>query len=148
MCINNSTFLAEGVSDSDAVPTHPKSFREQVLSVFNEKMAGKSIKPIKAITEGTQRADMLRARRREYGDDAIFRMIDNAAASRFLNGHNNRGFVASFDWLIKPNNFPKVLEGNYENDYEGNRTDNRAAGQRADEAAAIVARLAAENSFD
>lgn len=143
MCINNSTFLAEGVSDSDAVPTHPKSFREQVLSVFNEKMAGKSIKPIKAITEGTQRADMLRARRREYGDDAIFRMIDNAAASMFLNGHNQKGFVATFDWLIKPNNFIKTLEGNY-NDNEDNRTSN-ATRQTIDAASAAIRELLADN---
>ena len=120
---NNSTFLTEGTSDSDAVRTSPKTYREKVIMYFNDKMRGKSIKPIKNIVENTQRAEWLKARRREHGDNAILLMIDKASASQFLNGYNSKGFVASFDWLIRPNNFLKVLEGNYDDRTE--RKDNR-----------------------
>ena len=136
------------LSDGDAVRTQPKSFRSMIIEYFNDKMTGKSIKPIVSITDNTRRAEWLLARRREYGDDAVFRMIDKASESAFLNGHNQRCFTASFDWLIRPNNFPKVLEGNYDDeknqDYEGNRRNNGAE-RRAAEAAAIIARLAAED---
>ena len=136
------------MSDGGAGRTQPKTFRGKVIAYFNYKMKGRSIKPIMTITDGTHRADWLQARRREYGDDAIFRMIDKASESAFLNGHNKGGFRANFDWLIRPNNFLKVLEGNFDNEkttgYENNRTDNSAA-QRAADVAAIVARLAAED---
>ena len=137
-----------GSSDGDTVRTQPKSFRSKVIEYFNDKMKDRSIKPIVSITDGTRRAEWLLARRREYGDDAIFRMIDKASSSVFLNGHNQKGFTASFDWLIRPNNFPKVLEGNYDDEkkqsYEDGRRSNSAE-QRANDAASIVARLLAEN---
>jgi hypothetical protein len=137
-----------GSSDGDTVRTQPKSFRSKVIEYFNDKMKDRSIKPIVSITDNTRRAEWLLARRREYGDDAIFRMIDKASGSAFLNGHNQKGFTASFDWLIRPNNFPKVLEGNYDDekrkDYEDSRKSNSAE-QRANDAASIVARLLAEN---
>jgi hypothetical protein len=50
------------------------------------------------------------------------RMFSTAASSDFLCGRvagrpgDQRGpFVATFDWLIKPDNFQKVVEGNYSN---------------------------------
>lgn len=36
-------------------------------------------------------------------------------ASNFLKGDNERGWRAEFDWVIKPDNLVKVLEGNYDN---------------------------------
>lgn len=137
---------SKGSSHSGAGATQPKSFREKVLRYFNGKMAGKSIKPIKAITDGTKRSESLKARVREHGRDAIFQMIDKAAGSQFLNGYNEKGFTATFDWLILPNNFIKVLEGNYDNKNNGNNNQrNNGAEQRAGEVASIIARLAAED---
>lgn len=137
-----------GLSDGDADRTQPKSFRSMVIEYFNDKMKDRSIKPIVSITDNTRRAEWLLARRREYGDDAIFRMIDKASGSAFLNGHNQRGFTASFDWLIRPNNFPKVLEGNYDDeknqDYEDS-SRNHGAGQTVTAAAAAISELLAGN---
>lgn len=86
---------------------------QALTNYWNEKMKNKSIKPISRMTE--RRKERLLARAREFGKEAIQQAIDNAAASNFLNGHNNKGWVANFDWLIRPNNFPKVLENNYDN---------------------------------
>ncbi len=136
------------LSDGDAVRTQPKSFRSMIIEYFNDKMKDRSIKPITSITDGTRRSDWLLARRREYGDDAIFLMIDKASESAFLNGHNQRGFTASFDWLIRPNNFPKVLEGNYDDekkqDYEDSRRNNSAE-QTVVAAADAIRELLADN---
>lgn len=132
------------MSVSKAASTQPKTFREKVILYFNDKMSHKSIKGIKSIEN--QRADWLQARVKEHGRDAIFQMIDKAAESSFLNGDNKKGFVATFDWLMRPNNFPKVLEGNYdnrENGYEENRRDNESEQRRAD-AFAIMRELAEE----
>ena len=39
--------------------------------------------------------------------------IESIKESPFLQGQNKRGWIITFDWFIKPNNFIKVLEGNY-----------------------------------
>lgn len=60
----------------------------------------------------------VKARIRDYKGDTsvIYRAIDNAMRSDFMNGDNRRGWTASFDWIMRPTNFPKVLEGNYGNE--------------------------------
>ena len=40
-------------------------------------------------------------------------VFTNAENSSFLKGDNDRGWTASFDWLINKENIVKVLEGNY-----------------------------------
>ena len=62
---------------------------------------------------------MLRARVNEYGVDAVLQAIEKVRQSDFLKG--GKDFVITFDWFVKPNNFPKVLEGNYDN--RGGRKD-------------------------
>ena len=65
-----------------------------------------------------QRKSNVRARIREYGGDVqkVYKAIDKAMASDFMNGKNGKGWVASFDWMMCPTNFTKVLEGNYDNE--------------------------------
>ena len=53
------------------------------------------------------------ARIREYGISNVLTAMDRVAASDFLQGKNNKGWVITFDWFVLPNNFPKVFEGNY-----------------------------------
>ena len=101
-------------SHSDACINQPKTVREKIMLYFNEKMATKSIKCIRSIEN--QRAEMLRARYKQFGEKAILEVIDKAAESSFLNGGSKRGFVATFDWLIRPNNFQKVWDGNYDDE--------------------------------
>lgn len=49
---------------------------------------------------------------------SVFELIfQKAGSSRFMNGKNDRGWKADFEWMIKNNNnFTKVLEGKYDND--------------------------------
>lgn len=65
------------------------------------------------------RLKLLNARVKEYGIDTILKAIEEIKKSSFLIGQNKTGWVIVFDWFVKPNNFPKVLEGNY-TDKEGN----------------------------
>ena len=99
-------------SSNDAMVVESIDF-DGLTAYFNMKMQGKSIPSIRDITPKRKRA--IKARAEEYGKSAVQAVIDNAANSIFLNGGGTNGFVASFDWLFSPNNFPKVLEGNYAN---------------------------------
>lgn len=62
----------------------------------------------------SKRGQMLRKRIKDYGVDQIVAAIESIPESDFLMG-KKKDFKATFDWFIKPNNFPKVLEGNYRN---------------------------------
>ena len=133
--------------------TQSDSFNwDGLMQYFNSTMANKAIKPISRFTP--KRKQAVRARLREYGRTALGEAIRNAAASDFLNGKNSHGFTATFDWIFLPNNFPKVLEGNYDNrDINNNnnsRYEQRANDiqQRAEGAARVLARLAEEEGRD
>lgn len=63
----------------------------------------------------SKRALMLNKRIKDYGVDAVVQAIESVASSDFLMGKTKAHFKLTFDWLVKPNNFPKVLEGNYLN---------------------------------
>ena len=86
---------------------------EELKKYFNEKMEGQLIGKIVSLSD--RRKTTLRARAREYGADAVRRVIDKAAGSDFMNGKNERNWVANFDWIFKPTNFEKILNGNYDN---------------------------------
>lgn len=68
----------------------------------------------KVIKLNGRREQFLKARLAEFGLDSVYTVITKAAHSSFLNGGGQKGFVASFEWVFRPNNFPKVLEGNYD----------------------------------
>ena len=79
-----------------------------ILKYWNERSL---LKEITAITD--KRKSNLHARIKEHGVEAIFKMIDQVKNSSFLRGNNKQSWTANFDWCIRPNNFVKILEGNY-----------------------------------
>jgi hypothetical protein len=88
--------------------------------------AHSKLKEITAVTD--KRKSHLTARIKEHGIDAIYKAIDNVSNSKFLHGDNGKGWIATFDWVFLPNNFIKVLEGNYNNTDKSyiNKTAERA----------------------
>jgi hypothetical protein len=83
-----------------------------------------------AVTETRKRS--IKARLKEHGEEKIIQVFQMAANSEFLNGNNGHNWKASFDWLMNPTNFVKVIEGNYKNLRENAKlksTDPRASAQ-------------------
>ena len=76
---------------------------------------------VSRVANGSDRYKQLKCRLRDYGVDEVLRGIDNVGSADFLMGRTggNRTFEATFDWFIKPNNFQKVLDGNYANRRRG-----------------------------
>lgn len=85
---------------------------KKVCEYYNQVIAGKGMVQIKSLT--SKRKQYVNARIRQYGLNAVYQVINNAAASLFLNG-KVKDFIADFEWIMRPNNFIKVLEGKYEN---------------------------------
>ena len=61
----------------------------------------------------SNRLKLVQARVKEFSLEEIVQAIKSIRNSSFLKGQNDRNWIITFDWFIKPNNFVKVLEGNY-----------------------------------
>lgn len=85
----------------------------ELVDFFNETTQG-VFGTIRPPLNATRKA-MLKARIAEHGQETFEEVVRMAMESEFLKGQNNQGWRASFDWLIKPTNFDKVLSGNYAN---------------------------------
>lgn len=86
------------------------SWKKQVISEWNS--LDKNIPKIKTLNASTDRYKMLKARINENGLDKVLEAIRSIENSQFLQGYRT-SFVITFDWFVRPNNFIKVLEGNY-----------------------------------
>ena len=68
---------------------------------------------------GDTRKKAIKARIKDVGVERVMQVIKMTGESSFLNGENDRGWSADFDWIMKPTNFTKILEGNYRNRTNG-----------------------------
>lgn len=69
---------------------------------------------VSTVTAHTTRGKSLKARINQNGVDKVLEAIERVRKSSFLQGQNKKGWTISFDWFVKPNNFLKVLEGQYD----------------------------------
>ena len=88
---------------------------DEIISFFNQQMKGKGIQQVAIITSERRQAFERLMSQTGVNKDSVKQAIKNAAESDFLNGKGPKGWVASFDWMMIPQNFQKVLENNYRN---------------------------------
>lgn len=81
----------------------------QIQNLYNEICT--SLPKCTKITE--QRKQMIDARLKDYTVEDFEKVFKLAQASDFLSGRNGKWNSCNFDWLIRPNNFVKVIEGTY-----------------------------------
>lgn len=99
----------------------------ELVKFFNEKTQG--VFGVIRMPLSDKRKGMINARIKTYGKETFAQMIQKALNSDFLKGQNKNGWRASFDWLIKPTNFEKVISGNYDNKSGNDRTNDRSSGR-------------------
>ena len=103
-----------------AVYTPPKTDRtdyQAVLDAFHESCP--SLPKVIKLSDSRKKA--IKARLNDFGLDEIKRAFALTEQSDFLKGTNTNGWQAGFDWLMKPANLTKVLEGNYENKHKAGK---------------------------
>ena len=88
---------------------------DEIISFFNQQMKGKGIQPVAIITSERRQAFERLMSQTGVNKECVKQAIKNASESDFLNGKGPKGWVASFDWMMIPQNFQKVLENNYRN---------------------------------
>ena len=83
------------------------SFTE-AINLWNT-LADKGYKQVSKRGKDTQQGKMLEARLLQYTKEEWERAIENVRRSDYL----PKATWFDFDWFIRPSNFPKVLDGNY-----------------------------------
>lgn len=87
----------------------------RVVDAWNS-LSEYGIRRISRLNSGSKRYSSLISRLNEYGEAEVMRAIENIKHSDFLQGkEHEKSWVITFDWFVLPSNFPKVLEGNYDN---------------------------------
>ena len=87
---------------------------EDVRQVF-EAWQSLGIQKLRKVPDSSTNAGkMLRARIKDYGIGSVLEAVEIVRASDFLMGRAT-DFQITFDWFVKPNNFLKVVNGNYDN---------------------------------
>ena len=114
--INNKekNIIASGGARTREEEVANKDF-DEIISFFNQQMKGKGIQQVAIITSERRQAFERLMSQTGVNKDTLKQAIKNAAESDFLNGKGPKGWVASFDWMMIPQNFQKVLENNYRN---------------------------------
>lgn len=102
----------ERKGNKSETPTRPIPKIKQVFDTWN-KYRGK-LPEARSLT--ANRKNKITVRLKDFPDHADWtEAVNKIAASDFCNGLNDRGWVADFDFLIKPMSIEKILEGRYDN---------------------------------
>lgn len=122
-CNKNPDKCAENETDKSRVDKSRVDKREKadkppdlspintVVDLFNSICT--QMPKVKAV--GEKRTAKINGLLKAYDKNTIQAVFLSAHKSDFLNGKNDRGWTATFDWIIVPDNFRKVMEGNYDN---------------------------------
>ena len=82
---------------------------QKIIDLYNTLCP--SLPAVRSLSEARKNA--IGARLKTYTVEDFRTVFENAQASSFLKGGNNRNWTANFDWLMKDANMAKVLDGNY-----------------------------------
>lgn len=100
----------EDITISGEIVCRTEDVRQVILAWNSLKI--QNIRKVPPAT--TQLGQRLRARITEYGVKQVLEAIEMVRASDFLMGKTSN-WIITLDWFSRPNNFPKVINGNYEN---------------------------------
>jgi len=99
--------------DVDVIESEDHINVKAFITFFNQVMETHHAKIPRIVSLNGNRLKALKARCHEFSKEKVVEVIQKAAVEPFLNGAGDKGWVASLDWLLKPNTFSKVLEGFY-----------------------------------
>ena len=88
---------------------------DEIIDFFNQQMKGKVIPQVALKTPERRQAYEQLIAQTGVDKESVKQAIMNAAASDFLNGKGQKGWIADFDWIMMPQHFQKVLENFYRN---------------------------------
>lgn len=109
--------------DTDTEKEEKDNIKEKIREItgqWNAFAENHGLAKVRGIPSGSKRERLIRARLKEKEWD-FSNILEKVGQSDFLLGA--RGWKVSFDWLICPSNYIKVLEGNYDNRQATQKTE-------------------------
>lgn len=115
----DKTFLEESKNDiSDTLSIErdastsenimiPRETEEEIKQAWN----ALGLSQVQKISKERKKA--LKKILNEYGLEGFYKVIEEVKLSSFLRGESDSTFSAGFDWILKDDNFLKIIEGNY-----------------------------------
>ena len=91
---------------------------KRIIDLWNS--LDNNISKLTSLSPSTTRYKNLKARLNEHGHDSFEKIVAEISNSSFLKGYSSDWSV-TFDWVVKPNNYIKVLEGNYRDKTQSKR---------------------------
>lgn len=104
----------ESYDDTSSDPVKKTDKIQDVVDLFNTIVL--SMPKVKSLTATRKKNITLQLK--DYGMEKIVEVFHKAEASDFLCGRVKE-WKAGFDWVMKPENFVKIMEGNYVNNENG-----------------------------
>lgn len=113
----NGDIASATLQDKTQQNTTRQDKTQELVSLWNEKADSKLPRvDLKRLRKASARYRAASARLAEESSlDYWILVIETISASDFCRGMNARGWVADFDFLVKPDTHHKVLEGKYDN---------------------------------
>lgn len=100
---------------------------KEIIEYFHEQCS--TLPKVQLVNDTRKKA--IKARIKDVGIEKVMEVIRMTSESSFLIGKNDRNWSADFDWIMKPTNFTKILEGNYRNRTNGhNQTTSSGSGNK------------------
>lgn len=96
--------------DDSYYDTSSDSWIKPIKDAWNR--LDKNIPRLQVINPNSERYRLTKTAVKDYGVDKVVGVIQSINDSEFLKGYVTEWKIY-FDWFIKPNNFIKVMEGNY-----------------------------------
>ena len=110
--IEKELYLNDISKDISFVKTPPIPYKE-IVDEYNSICAG--LPKVTIISDKRKKAIKSLCENKDIGRSGISMAFSRAMESDFLKGDNKSGWKANFDWILKPANIVKILEGNYDN---------------------------------
>ena len=116
-------------TETDApLPPQGETDASAIVGQFNALC--KALPQVRDITASRKKAIASAVKR--LGAEGVIELFRKTAASDYLCGKiskNNKNWRASFDWIMKPDNITKILEGNYDNTVNPEKEDYTCGGK-------------------
>ena len=95
---------------------------KEIIAKYNEIVAGQPMLSLAKEQISDSRKKHIRARLKDYTIDDLYECFRKARDSDWMSGRSGRnGRKFDIDWMLKPENIVKILEGAYDNNAWQNR---------------------------
>lgn len=109
---NKSKSAPKGVANSAPQEKAATVDYEKLVAYWNRRVDETKSSMAKVLNITPYRKKLIEERLAEYNNDnkALQKVLDKALADPYLNGKNPSKWVADFNWLLKPENFSRLVE--------------------------------------